>query len=371
MRNSLLISAGEVSGDKHGAEVISILRNADDSLKFFGIGGDILDQNGVELIEHSNKLAFMGLSEVVRNYPFIRSVMRKVLAKVDVYKPIAALLVDYPCFNLQLAKELKKRNIKVYYFISPKFWAWNYRRVKKLRSRVDHMLSIFPFEAELLKQNKIQSTYVGNPLIQQINCQKKLDKIALPWRSGKKIAILPGSRKQEIDFILPILIEASEKLSNSLECSFIIAVPNNYIAQIIREMDIPKSIKIVLGNTLAVLKQADAAWIASGTATLEAAILNTPHVLVYKTSALTNFFARIVIKLPYVGLVNILSAHHICPELLQNNANAENLVDEISLIINKHQYRQTMLDGFANVRHILGSKLCSNEVAKEVLKSYH
>ena len=115
MSNSLLISAGEVSGDKHGAEVISILRKADDSLNFFGIGGDMLDQRGVELIEHSNKLAFMGLSEVIRNYPFIRSVMQKVLAKVDIYKPIAALLVDYPGFNLQLAKELKKRNIKVYY----------------------------------------------------------------------------------------------------------------------------------------------------------------------------------------------------------------------------------------------------------------
>ena len=370
MSDYVFISAGEFSGDQHGADVADLLKKSNPSLALFGIGGDALEAIGVKLIEHNNQLAFMGLGEVLRNYFFLKKVMKRALSEVDRRKPEAALLIDYPGFNMRLARALKKRGIKVYYYISPKFWAWNRRRLKALRANVDQMLVIFPFETALLQEHSISARYVGNPLVEQVQRVLAAPREFVPWGEGKRIALLPGSRKQEVERILPVLVEAAILIGQRIKCSCVIAVPSLYIADIIRKMDLPSEIKIIIGHTPAVVEQADAAWIASGTATLEAALLNTPHVLVYRTGALTYRFAKAVLDISYVGLVNLLVNREVCPELIQEEAHPEALLDRLLPLLEEGAPRRQMLEGFALIRSTLGDQPCAAAVAQQVLEAY-
>jgi lipid-A-disaccharide synthase len=370
MSDSLFISAGEFSGDQHGAEVADLIKKANPSMELFGLGGDALREAGVTLVEHNNRLAFMGLGEVVRNYSFLKKVMKRVLAEVDRQKPAAALLIDYPGFNMRLARALKKRGVQVYYYISPKFWAWNHRRLHALRAYVDHMLVIFPFEVALLRENNIAAMYVGNPLVEQVERVKTATREFVPWGKGKRVALLPGSRKQEVERILPVMVEAAIRLKQKIECSFVIAVPNPYIAGVIREMKLPISIKMIIGYTPSAVEQSDAAWVASGTATLEAALLNTPHVLVYRTGVLTYLMAKAVLDISHVGLVNILADREVCPELLQGNAHPDALVERLLPLLEEGAPRQEMVEGFASIRKMLGTQSCAGAVAQQVNKAY-
>lgn len=370
MSNSLFISAGEFSGDQHGADVAYLLKKSDPSMTLFGLGGDALEEVGVTLVEHNNQLAFMGLGEVLRNYFFLRKVMKRMLYEVDHRKPKVALLIDYPGFNMRLARALKKRGIKVYYYISPKFWAWNRRRLEALRATVDQMLVIFPFEVALLQEKRISAKYVGNPLVEQVQRLKASPREFVPWGMGKRIALLPGSRKQEVEQILPVLVEAAILLEQRIQCSCVIAVPSLYIAEVIRSMVLPSKLKIMIGHTPAVVEQADAAWIVSGTATLEAALLNTPHVLVYRTGVLTYWFAKAVLDISYVGLVNLLANREVCPELLQEEAHPEALVDQLLPLLEDGVPRRQMLEGFELIRTILGDRQCAAAVTQQVLEAY-
>ena len=370
MSDSLFISAGEFSGDQHGADVAHLLKKSNPSMVLFGIGGDALKAAGVSLVEHNNRLAFMGLGEVLRNYFFLKNVMNRALDEVDHRKPKAALLIDYPGFNIRLARALKRRGIKVYYYISPKFWAWNRRRLKVLRATVDQMLVIFPFEVALLKEQGISALYVGNPLVEQVQRVQAAPREFIPWDEGKRIALLPGSRKQEVERILPLLVEAAIRLEQRIKCSCVIAVPNPYIAEVVRRMALSSKIKIMIGHTPAVVEQADAAWVASGTATLEAALLNTPHVLVYRTGALTYRFAKAVLDISYVGLVNLLANREVCPELIQEEAHPEALLDRLLPLVEEGEPRRQMLEGFESIRTTLGDRPCAAAVAQKVLEAY-
>ena len=370
MSDSLFISAGEFSGDQHGADVAHFLKKSNPSMALFGIGGDALKAAGVSLVEHNNRLAFMGLGEVLRNYSFLKKVMKRTLREVDRRKPKAALLIDYPGFNMRLARALRRRRIKVYYYISPKFWAWNRRRLKALRATVDQMLVIFPFEVALLQEQGISATYVGNPLVEQVQRLQAAPREFVPWGEGKRIALLPGSRKQEVERILPVLVKAAICLEQRMKCSCVIAVPNPYIAEVIRRMELPSNLKIMIGHTPAVVEQADAAWVASGTATLEAALLNTPHVLVYRTGALTYRFAKAVLDISYVGLVNLLANREVCPELIQEEAHPEALLDRLLPLVEEGEPRRQMLEGFESIRTTLGDRPCAVAVAQKVLEAY-
>lgn len=370
MSDSLFISAGEFSGDQHGADVVRLIKKAHPSMALFGLGGGPLKEAGVTLVEHNNRLAFMGLGEVLRNYSFLKKVMKRMLAEVDRQKPAAALLIDYPGFNMRLARALKKRGIKVYYYISPKFWAWNRRRLKALRTYVDQMFVIFPFEVALLQENNISAMYVGNPLVEQVERVKTASREFVPWGKGKRIALLPGSRKQEVERILPVLVNAAIRMQREIECSFVLAVPSPYIAQVISNMDLPISIKIIIGHTPSVVDQSDAAWVASGTATLEAALLNIPHVLVYRTGVLTYRVAKAVLDISHVGLVNILADREVCPELIQREAHPDALVDRLMPLLEEGTPRREMMEGFASVREILGTKSSADAVVQQVLKAY-
>ena len=212
--------------------------------------------------------------------------------------------------------------------------------------------------------------YVGNPLVEQVQRLHDAPHEFVPWREGKRIALLPGSRKQEVERILPVLVEAAIRLEQRIQCSCIIAVPSPYIAEVIRRMNLPSNLKIMIGHTPAVVEQADAAWVASGTATLEAALLNTPHVLVYRTGALTYRFAKAALDIAHVGLVNLLANREVCPELLQEEAHPEALIDRLLPLLEDGAPRRQMLEGFELIRTTLGNQPCAAAVTQQVLQAY-
>ena len=369
MKKSILVVAGEVSGDIHAADVVRRAGEISPETGFWGIGGDALKAEGVDLLQHTDRMSVMGIAEVLKHYRFFKSVMKQVLAEVEERKPDAALLVDYPGFNLRLAAALKKGGVKVFYYISPKVWAWNKGRIPKMARVIDHLMVIFPFEAELFRDSGLQVDYVGNPLVEQIDDFLKTEPLPLPWQSGLRIALLPGSRRQEIERILPPMLEAAWNLENRYpDVSFMIATPNEQIQRMVKGKVFschykPTRLNIICGRARELMRQAEAAMVASGTATLESALIGTPHILVYKTSPFTYWFARSVVKIRHIGLVNIVAGHTVCPELIQHDASPERLAEATAGILSDSPERKAMLEGFVEVRNRLSSRKAAEHAA--------
>jgi lipid-A-disaccharide synthase len=369
MGKSILVVAGEVSGDLHAAKVVQEVKSRSPETTFWGIGGDDLRAEGVELLQHTDQMGVMGIVEVLKHYPFFKSVLKQVIEEVDRRKPDAALLVDYPGFNLRLAAELKKRGVKVYYYISPKVWAWNKKRIPKMAKVIDRLMAIFPFEVDVFKGTGLQVDFVGNPLVAQIDEFLSTGVQPLPWQSDRLVALLPGSRRQEIERILPTMLAAAKKLEAQFsDVSFMIATPNGRIEKMVNEQiaqcpEKPSRLDVVCGNARELMRQAEAAIVMSGTATLETALIGTPHILVYKTSAFTYWFARTVVKISHLGLVNIIAGRTVCPELIQQDATPEALAAETAKLMADTPERQAMLEGYAEVRRLLGAKKAAENVA--------
>lgn len=369
MMKSCLIVAGEVSGDLHAAKVVQAFKARSPETVFWGIGGDDLRAEGVELLQHTDRMSVMGIVEVLKYYRFFKGVLKQVLAEVDRRKPDAALLVDYPGFNLRVAAELKKRGVKVYYYISPKVWAWNKKRIPKMVKMIDRLMVVFPFEVDVFKGTGLRVDFVGNPLVAQIDGFLAGEHDELPWPSQRRVALLPGSRRQEIERILPAMLAAAKMLEAKFsDVSFIIATPNERIEKIVHEQIAmaqvrPTRLNVICGNARELMRQAEAAMVTSGTATLESALIGTPHILVYKTSAFTYWFARSVVKIRHIGLVNIIAGRTVCPEILQHDATPTRLADETAKLLANTPEREAMLEGYAEVRRLLGEKKAAENVA--------
>jgi lipid-A-disaccharide synthase len=369
MKKSILIVAGEVSGDLHAAKVVRAVKARSPETTFWGIGGDDLRAEGVELLQHTDRMSVMGIVEVLKQYRFFKDTLTQVLSEVDQRKPDAALLVDYPGFNLRLAAELKKRGVKVYYYISPKVWAWNKKRIPKMEKVIDRLMVIFPFEVEVFKGSGLQVDFVGNPLVDQIDDFLSAEEKSLPWKSERRVGLLPGSRRQEIERILPTMLDAAQKLEMQFpDISFMIATPNERIEQVVNDQISrcavkPSRLNVICGNARELMRQAEAAIVTSGTATLETALIGTPHILVYKTSAFTYWFAKTVVKIAHIGLVNIVAGRTVCPELIQEEASAARLADETAKLMTDTPEREVMLEGYAEVRQLLGTKKAAENVA--------
>ena len=370
MNKSILIIAGEVSGDLHAAKVVRAVKARSPETVFWGIGGDDMRAEGVELLQHTDQMSVMGIVEVLKHYRFFKETLNQVLAEVDRRKPDVALLVDYPGFNLRLAAELKKRGVKVYYYISPKVWAWNKKRIPKMAKIIDRLMVVFPFEVEVFKGSGLQVDFVGNPLVAQIDDILAQELKPLPWKSDRRIALLPGSRRQEIERILPTMLSAAKKLEVQFpDLSFMIASPNERIEKIVNEQvaqcpEKPSRLDVICGHARELMRQAEVAMVTSGTATLETALIGTPHILVYKTSAFTYWFAKAVVKISHIGLVNIVAGRTVCPELIQQDADPETLAMEMAKLMSDTPERQVMLKGYAEVRQLLGAKKASENVAE-------
>ncbi len=352
------IITGETSGDMHAANLVREMKKINTSISFRAWGGDRLISEGVSIVKHIKDTSFMGFWNVLKNVHIIKSNLSFCKNDILNFNPNALILVDYPGFNLKIAEYAKKLNIKVFYYISPKVWAWNVKRILKIKRYVDHLLVIFPFEVEFYKKHGIDAIYVGNPLLDEID--KKSFKLS--FNSYKPIiALLPGSRKQEIDLILPHMLSVVDNFPNF---QFIIACNNifskEYYNSFIKGLDV----QLVFNETHALLSHSKAALITSGTATLEAAFLKVPQVVCYKTNWLTYILARVMIKIQFLSLVNIILNKDVVKELIQINLNKNNLIKELNFILNRNN---NILKDYDKIIDILNKKGASNNVARYII----
>jgi len=366
-----MIIAGEASGDMRAAGLALALKKLAPSLKLSGIGGTYMREAQVECFTDITELAVIGIAEVIKNLGRIKKVFDQTLKQIDTTRPNAVVLVDYPGFNLRLANEIKKRGIKVIYYISPQVWAWREKRVLKIKELVDRMIVLFPFEQEIYDKYGMKVDYVGHPLVDEIIVDKDqtevLKSIGLS-ASKTTVGLMPGSRLKEVERHLPCMLEAAKILfKQNKERQFLLLKASSIPLKLIEDQlfsykHLP--LKIYDGATYNGINAMDAVIVASGTATLETALLKKPMVVIYKTSWLTYAIAKSVIKIPYIGLVNIVAGKKIAEELIQNDANAVNIANAIETALHNHQ----IIDELAKVKSSLGESGASLRAARIILK---
>lgn len=355
--------AGEASGDLHGANLMASIMKRDPSASFYFVGGDRMKAvSGIEPLIHSANMAFMGFMEVAAN---IRSVVKNLrIVKADLAKkrPDALVLIDFPGFNLKVAAYAKKLGIKVFYYISPKVWAWNQKRVNRIRQVVDHLFCILPFEVDFYKAWGMNVDYVGNPLLDAIAAYNVDPDFKIHHQLNEKpmIALLPGSRRMEIKRVFPEMLKLVRLFPGH---QFVVAgAPNfnrTYYHAFMDDLRIP----IIFDAAYDILKLADAAVVTSGTATLETALLNVPQVVVYKASPISIAIARMVINVDYISLVNLIMDKEVVKELIQKDANHDEIAEELNLLLNKRDYRSGMLESYAALHKLMGKPGASDKVA--------
>jgi lipid-A-disaccharide synthase len=362
----LAIVAGEASGDLHASEVVRELKRLDPSLETFGIGGDLLGREGMLLLHHANELGIIGLFNVLRHLPMFRRIFRELMERIAAEKPDAVLLVDYPGFNLRVARACKELGLRVVYYISPQVWAWRKGRVRHIAKYVDHMIVLFPFEEEFYRAHNVPVTYVGHPLIEQ------LAGVGRPARPDNelRIALLPGSRKAEVQALLPAMLDAVAILRRERTVNaYIILAPtieHDELLAIVKAKNI--DVPILPHDRGEGVAAADISLSASGTATLESAVLGTPVVVMYRLSRATYILGKKLVRnLPHWSLVNIVAGKGVVPELIQDEVNGERIAAEVRRIVAPENYER-IREELARVREKLGEPGASRRVAEEIHK---
>ncbi|HLW54034.1 MAG TPA: lipid-A-disaccharide synthase [Candidatus Angelobacter sp.] len=354
----ILLSAGEASGDNYGAQLIDEMKKLAPEAKFFGMGGEMMGASGCQLLVHANDVAVVGLVEVLKHLPEIRKHFRRMVAEAAWRKPDAAVLIDFPDFNLRLARELHRLGVPVFYFISPQLWAWRTGRVEQIRKYVRKMIVIFPFEQEFYKQHGVDVVYVGHPLAYAEPPQVSRDEFARAYNLDPAktwIALLPGSRQKEVGLNLPAMLEAAAMLARrGGRFEFVLPVASTLTQSWVEQGLAAAKVRVTLTKdarlTLAVSR---AAVVASGTATVEAALAGTPFVVVYRLAPMTWILGRPLVKLDTFAMPNLIAGRKIVPELIQNGFTAEAVVRELSAILPDSPARQQMLAGLDEVRNKL------------------
>ncbi|MEO6151418.1 MAG: lipid-A-disaccharide synthase [Mucilaginibacter sp.] len=359
--------AGEASGDLHGANLVKALKEQDAGAEFRYFGGDLMRAEGGTLVKHYADMAFMGFVEVAFNLRTILKNLKQCKKDILDWQPDVLVLIDFPGFNLKIAAFAKASGLLVCYYISPKVWAWNQKRVLKIKKIVDHMFCILPFEVDFYKQWGMQVDYVGNPLLDAISAFKpNLDFLKKNNLAGKPIiALLPGSRKQEINYLLPDMLAIKEKFpQHQLVIAGAPSFDINYYEQYLGGQDVP----VIFNATYDLLTHADAAVIASGTATLETALFNVPQVVVYKGNTVTIAIARMLVKIKFISLVNLIVDKPIVKELIQQDCTPTTIAAEIDRILNDQAYRQKMLDSYDGLDEKMGEPGASAKTASLIIK---
>jgi lipid-A-disaccharide synthase len=347
---NFLLSAGEASGDTYGAQLIDALAALAPNATFFGMGGEKMRGSGAELLVHANEVAVVGLVEVVRHLPNIRRRFKHLVAEAARRKPDAAILIDFPDFNLRLARELHRLGIPVFYFVSPQIWAWRTGRVQQIRKYVRKMIVIFPFEQEFYARHGVEVSYVGHPLAYVPQPQTSREEFAAQHGLDPRkqwIALLPGSRRKELGFNIERMLWAGEMLNEQSGLyEFVLPVASTlskeWLASKLGNLWI-SSIRLTLThNARATLMHARAAVVASGTATVEAALSGTPFVVVYRLAPLTWLLGRKLVKLDTFAMPNLIAGKKVVPELIQKDVTAQNVVRELNAIIPDGPIRRQM-----------------------------
>ncbi len=374
MAKSILIVAGEPSGDLHAANLVNNLKQLDPDLRFFGMGGSLLKRAGADISFDISKLALVGLVEVWKNIFTVGKVYKGLLKRIDSEKPDIAILVDYPGFNLRLAKELKKRSIPVIYYISPQVWAWGRDRVNIIKSCVKKMLVFFKFEEELYKACGIDAEFVGHPSVDTVKAGLPKDETFKVYglSKGKRtIALLPGSRAIEVKRLLPTMAGAAGIINEKLgDTQFIIAkypdLPMSLYKNALK--DYVLDVRIGSGDTYNILAASDFAIVASGTAALETAIIGTPLIIMYKANLLTYIVYKFVATIKFLGIVNIIAGREIAPEFLQYEATPEKIAGKAISILSDGKIMEKMREDLKGVKKSLGEPGASLRAAKITLK---
>ena len=364
----VLMIAGESSGDLHGSLLMRQLKLIEPDIEFRGIGGTLMIREGLAAFRHVRDMNFMGIAEVIRHLPFIRRTLYELAAYVEYWNPDLAILIDYAGFNLKLAPLLQKRGIPIMYYISPKLWAWNERRVKKIKKYIDRMVVIFDFEVDFYHRHGITADFVGNPLLDFVHpaMDNESFKTLIGAETSKPvIGLLPGSRVQEINRMLPIMVESLgliEKMVGKIVPVLGCApeIGDEYYRSFISDTDIIP----LREKTYDIMAHSDALIIASGTATLEAGILETPMVIVYKTSFLTYFIGKLLVKIPDIGLINIVAGNRIIPELLQQKVTPDTIAGEIVKYLKNDDYRNAAQKSLKSATMKLGKPGAARNAAQ-------
>jgi lipid-A-disaccharide synthase len=353
--------AGERSGDLHGSNLMKQLADQDSKAEFRFVGGDYMASVAGSPTIHYRQMAFMGFLEVLGNLGTIRKYMKLCKDDILAYKPEAIILIDYAGFNLRIATWARSKGLRVFYYISPKLWAWNSKRALKIKKYVDHMFAIMPFEPEFYGQYDYkQITYVGNPVVDAINdysiAPETADEISFN-NENKTIAVLPGSRKQELKYILPVLIEVIKKNNKH---NYVVAAVDNLDNSLYSDLAGLENVKLVTGHTYDLLAIADAALVTSGTATLETAIWDVPQVVLYKGNFLSILIARMLIKVKYISLVNLILDEACVAELIQKECTPTNIEHELNKILEKPT-------DYSRLRSVLGNHNASENTARGII----
>lgn len=362
------IIAGEASGDLHGSNLMRAIRNADPEAEFRVWGGDLMEAAGGTLVKHFKDLAFMGFQEVVMNIRTILRNMRFCKEDIDQWQPDVLILIDYPGFNLRIAKWARGRSFPVFYYISPQIWAWNAKRAEGIRKSVDQMFVILPFEQEFYRKYDMDVEFVGHPLLDITeNYQSNpafREKNQLDDRPI--VALLPGSRKQEISRLLPLMLETSKRFP---EQQFVVAGAPSMDPSFYQAIFDAASANVTLiqGQTYELLSHAQAALVTSGTATLETALFEVPQVVCYKGSRISYLIARRLIRVKYISLVNLIADKKIVEELIQNDCTPDRMAEELNQLL-QNDKREKMQKAYAELKHILGDQGASERAGKKMVE---
>lgn len=363
------IIAGEPSGDLHGANLIAALKKKDPHAKIRAWGGNLMKKQGATLIKHYKDLAFMGFVEVLLH---LRTILRNLkFCKKDILKfnPDALILIDYPGFNLKVAKFAHEHNIKVYYYISPQVWAWKKRRVHTIKKVVDKMMVILPFEKDFYDNYNVDAHFVGHPLLDEISKTKHISKQTFIKQNNlnpKKeiIALLPGSRKQEVTRMLEVMLKVVDKFP---DYQFVVACAPSLPVDFYQKLVAGYNVKLIVNKTYQILQVASAAVVTSGTATLETALFFVPEVICYKGNPISYSIAKRLVKVKYICLVNLIMDKPVVKELIQNDLTANNISDELKQLLTEPKRQRRLLDDYEDLKLKLGNAGASKNAASLVV----
>jgi lipid-A-disaccharide synthase len=369
-KKQIMIVAGEASGDLHGGNLVQAMHRIDPEIRFYGVGGGKLKAAGVELTADAAEMAVVGLTEVVSKLGFILKVMAQLKASLKKDRPDLLILIDYPDFNLPLARAAKKYGVKVFYYISPQVWAWRRGRIGKIKKIVDRMAVILPFEADLYKEAGVDVTFVGHPLLDVVRTKYPRKEALRRFDLAEgvtTVGILPGSRQSEVTRLLPVMLGAAEIIEKKIkDVQFVLPLADTldiaFVSQIIARY--PVAVRLIPNEVYDVIGCTDIAMVASGTATLETALMETPMIIIYKVSAPSYYVGKMVIDVDHIGLVNIIAGKEIVPELIQFEASPEKIAVKVIDILTTKGRSEHIRAELKKIRSMLGSHGAAERVAR-------
>lgn len=377
MGKKVMIVTGEASGDIHGSNLVRALQQKYDDLDFYGMGGPELQSTGVDILFDADKVSVVGIFEVFSHLGDIFKAQKILRKKLVSDPPDLLIIIDLPDFNLLLAKKAKKLGIPVFYYICPQVWAWRSGRIKTLKKRADRFGVILPFEEQYFKDRGLNATYVGHPLLDSVVRSKTRAEFLAEHNISpetKIIGLLPGSRKREVSSLLPIFLEAAQKLERAVNNKLVFVIPKASAIDVTifkdAGVELAKDIdvRLVEGDRYNLMAACDCVVAASGTVTLELALLKTPMVVTYKLSPLTYSLAKFLVKLEHFSLVNLIADFKVVPELLQEEVEGQTICDELAMLLNVYSKNRSMRNGLNLVNNRLGTKGASSRAADVVIE---